>query len=318
MRPLIDESRFDSEFRAVAEDINATTIEYLYSTARSLREPARSALTDVIHDYRALHLASTVGQKVGLALAWDLGFRNVDKLVRVNSAAAFGSLYSLLLDDIVDNAGSQAPLSYSYLAHLLFIFYLRELREISPDTWNDDGFEVFVQAEIETYCAIFDEELNHVGHSQSFTSRDLVTFKCSPIKALINASLHVTGRPELKPLMFRVLEDASFALCLLDDLVDWEEDLDRERYTYPIQAAIDELGISIDRLSTHELKTKVLRQLAFTSLFDRLMNESAELLLNCRRSVKPFSPKLAYWFEKCHEDVIHCWTGHIRYRWNIR
>lgn len=306
----------DKAFVAAVTNVTAATMGHVRARIATLPEPARSGLAKVLKNYKAVQMATSVGQKVALSVAYDLGLRDVAGLTLVNNASTFGSLHSLLLDDLVDNAANPVvcPVSNAYLAHLLFIFYLDDIRQICPTSWDEHGYPAFLGSEFETYSALYEEEVEHVGAATAFSSRSLIARKCSPVKAIMRQVLLRVGRLELAGALDGIIEDASVAMCTLDDVIDWEEDLDRRRYTYPIQVVLDELSI-VDpgAIPVDELRVRVLRHLSFEPVYHRLMKEILDSLQDCGRRASEISPKLRVWFEISAGQVETSWRDHVAF-----
>jgi hypothetical protein len=303
-------------FYRCAQDVDAGTKEHIQEIIAQVPDPAKSALEKLFQkNYSRLSEGGAAYQKVGFTLAYDLGITDTSKLIHINNAACVGSIHSLVLDNIVDNGGNPdaVPIRDTYLAHLLSIFYLNELKKISPENWEHTGADEVVKHEINTYSALYEEELYHVRVATSPYPRTLISRKCSPIKEVVGELLALTGRHDLKDDLFNIIDDASFVLCSLDDLLDWEEDLDRRRYTYPIQLCLDEMETPAGELSSEELKKEIFSRLIFGQQYHAIMKELCDILVDCSNRCEPISKKLQLYFTTVHEIARTVWQEHIRF-----
>jgi len=301
--------------------VDSETEQHFKEMIAQVPDPARSSLVKIFQKYSELGNYSKLSeggsayQKFGFNIAYDLGITDPNKLILINNAAYVGTIHSLVLDNIVDNGGNPdvVPIRDTYLAHLLFVFYLSDLKKINPENWEKKGAEDFLEYEIDTYSALYEEEFYHVGTSTNPYPQSLISRKCSPIKEVVGETLYLAGRNDLKENLFRIIDDASFALCSLDDLIDWEEDLDRKRYTFPIQLCLDEMGISADDMSHEELKKSIFSKLIFGQIYHSFMKELCDILIDCAVGCEPISKKLQLYFATAHEYALTVWKRHIRF-----
>jgi hypothetical protein len=174
-------------------------------------------------------------------VGYDLGIRDARVLTDIYEASALGSLHASVLDAVVDGRGHPdiAPTSAAYLAQLLFAFYLDAVVRITPDRALPSSF-VIVATNV--YTTLYEEETLHRDRPLPYADQKVLTNKCGEAKNLMAAVLTRVDRADLMPTVQKVVDRASLALCLMDDLMDWQEDLIEGRYTYPIQAALDQAG----------------------------------------------------------------------------
>jgi hypothetical protein len=59
-------------------------------------------------------------------------------------------------------------------------------------------------------------------------------------------------------------------MCTIDDILDWEEDYNRCRFTYPLQTAFDRLGIVYDHERHEAIKIQIFRALCYGRLYHEL------------------------------------------------
>ncbi|MCP1752027.1 hypothetical protein [Bradyrhizobium elkanii] len=300
----------NDEYLRLIRVVKAGTMQHVNARLSTIPLPTRAELESLLTEY--LMAKVSVVEKVNMYLAYDLGIRDEGVLQKINNAATFGNIHTLILDNIIDNKGigQKAELRNVYLAHIIFDFYVDDWLKISKTA---DQFQEFVQFELETYSALFDEELNHVGTSKTFSSKDLNTHKCSPFKAIAIQVLRAADRDDLKPKVFWLIDRASFALCTLDDILDWEQDFDRRRFTYPLQLAFDKLGISYKTGDHDKIKRKVFRTLCYGTLYHDIMKELTQTLEECMEVASGVSKGLAFWFHEYHGLTMDAWRDHVRF-----
>ncbi len=297
-----------------ARAIAAATYAHVQTCLDRAPEPARSELRHLTDDLaKAERLA--LATKVIMLLAHDLGIRDQPTLVRINNATGLGGIHSTMLDHIVDNkgVGDRAAIRNVYLSHIVFNFYYEAWSRIQeqPPTFAEIG--EFSEFEIETYAALFDEEARHVGISLPFESQRTVVSKCAPVKAVILRMLRLTGREDLKDLIFSAVENCSFALLLADDVEDWEQDFDLQRFTWPIQVAFDRLDLVYDPEQHEVQKQKIARTLFFTQLYHELMKDIADRFASTANDLEPACPMLASWLGELNVKARKTWRRRARF-----
>lgn len=228
-----------------------------------------------------------------------------------NCSAALGIIHSFWLDQIIDSRGEApgAPLRNIYLTHLVFGLYV--------DSWlalvnGSVAYNEFLAIEVETYSALFEEEIFHVGTSQTFRSQNIIAHKCSPVKSIAFAILALTGRSELNAPIVKVIESISLALCTLDDLLDWEEDYERGRITFPIQLALERLHCAYTVEKHEALKASIFREIFFGRIYHELMQEILKSLEESRLLALTFSPSLSSFINDCRSRTSASWEAYVR------
>ncbi len=112
---------------------------------------------------------------------------------------------------------------------------------------------------------------------------------------------------KIKDRIFSSFEHISFISLALDDLQDWEEDLDRERFTYPLQKCIDELQLDVTNIEKDDLKKRIFRHLASSPVYHEIMKEVVDLLEECQKEFSTISPKVALWCHVTRQKTILEW-----------
>ncbi|HVT64338.1 MAG TPA: hypothetical protein VHD81_04230 [Mycobacteriales bacterium] len=276
-------------------------------------EPARSEVSRVVAAYLAKQVDRDPPRNIAVAIALDLGVTDEDKLVAISAATAFGGLHSLLLDDLVDNKGQGRPWTDVYVAHLLYVLHSDMLQVISPVDWASRGRNVAHQCQIETYRALLDEELNHVGRTSTYGSASIVWEKCAPIKSVVERILSVTDRYEHKDAFDQAADAACFALCTLDDMLDWPDDYDRQRFTYPIQRAIEAANLQWSPAVDGDVRARVAHELLYGVTHHSLMGEIVRALDRAIGLTKAISPSLSTLLEASRTSARASWIRHISY-----
>jgi hypothetical protein len=249
------------------------------------------------------------------ALAFDLGIRDLDRLAMLGCTTVLGGMHSLILDDLVDNAGgsSSRPWHHLYLAHVLYVLHHDELQRIHPETWLVDGGPAALIAQIRTYRALVDEELNHVGQAKPYESLANVWDKCAPVVAVIERVLALAGAQDLLPALTRANDLTCLALCLLDDLLDWEQDISLGRITYPIQLALDQLHPGDSHCPTDERIKEVGIELYFGVTYHRVLRLVMQSLREALELVGPGLPNLASFLQASIDRGYLTWTRHVSF-----
>ena len=302
----------DAEFSAMIPEIIASSKLDIELRLLTIPEPSRSRMRDLINIYFSRGLWHP--QRINLGIAYDLGGRDTSALRRLNTMAGYGLLNSLVLDDIVDNkgVGKNSPLRDVYIAHMFFNLYSDAwVSACSSDVSKMQGR--FVDLEMETYNALFEEESEHVDRPRSYSSPALVWKKCAPMKAIALAVLYNANRLELRDSVFSILDRSSYAACILDDLLDWEEDFDRCRFTYPLQQALDRGRIVYVAEQHEEIKMRVLRELCYSPLYGSLLSEACAIFGATSREASMFSPHLSKWLSAYRNAALDSWQHHVSF-----
>ena len=302
------------EFLNIALRVAAATYAHVQACLRRVPEPARSELRRLAGSL-AEHEKLSTAASVIMRMAYDLGIRDEPSLVRINNATVLGAWHSQILDDVIDNKGATegAGIRNVYLAHIVFNFYCEAWRAMRADAPTAAELGEFTAIELETYAALFDEEARHVGVSLPYDSQRTVASKGAPIKAVLLQILRLTGRHDLESRVFAAIDNCSFALLVADDVVDWEQDFDLQRFTYPIQAAFDRLNLTY-RADQHEvLKQKVARTLFFGTLYHELMKDIVGKLEDSAASLESTCPMFAGWLRELGAKAVRTWRRHSRF-----
>ena len=288
------------------------TAEHIRARICMLPMPAKEEMTAATGKYIA---RLSIFQRIVLSTAVDLGIKDQALLQLINNAISAGSVHSCLLDDVIDSQGGtdKAHIAQVYLAHIMFGFYVQDWLALCGNMVSRQTYDQFLEIELETYSALFEEEFHHVGNSMPFRSTDLITHKCSPIKAVLLQVLRLANKQDQQAALFAIMEPACYTVCLMDDILDWEEDFDRSRFTYPIQAALDRLGIRYDANRHDDIKRKVLRVLCYSSLYHELMKDITDTQVHCIEKATQLSPHLASWIRECHGRTMAHWQDHVRF-----
>jgi hypothetical protein len=301
---------FDQKYLELVDELQRTTLESVNHCVSTVPLPARTELESLIASYA--NFGVSLPLKFSIALAIDLGVQDKARLEALAHWVTLGCLYSDFLDDIVDTKGRRWPIRNVYLAHIIFDFYLNAriklLGGISPAEDSE-----FLAIELETYSALFEEEYNHVDVSRPFASQNLVWQKAAPLKEIARQILGLANRAELKPQIYSVIERASFAALVLDDISDWEEDYELRRFTYPLQMALNELGIEYQREKHAEIKLKILRVLCYGTLYHELMREIIKTFDDCGDAISGTSVKLAALMYQFRDRSLMHWKSHVEF-----
>lgn len=280
----------------------------------SLPAPIDAELRRVAGPYLEKNIQADPPRNIVVAVAYDQGIRELDVLAGLSATSAFGGMHSLVLDDLVDNKdGDRRPWHDIYLAHVLYVLHHRMLEQISAADWLARGSQASVAAQLDTYAALVEEETAHVGVSTPYTTPDIVWRKCSPVKAVIERVLALTGGHGHKERMDEAADLACFALCTLDDMLDWPEDYAGRRFTYPVQCALDALGRSWCLADDDELREAIDRELVYGVTHHRLMTEITHALDRARVLAEGVSPHLATYLAASLDSAGQTWKRHLRY-----
>jgi hypothetical protein len=293
------------------QELQVDTKTHILAYIRKLPDPARTELTTFISQYSDEEIALPL--RFSIALASGLGISEQDTLKKISRATILGSWHSDLLDDIVDTRGTQSPVRNTYLAHIVFNLYLSSWQEIRGGSTSPIDRKVFCDTELETYTALFDEAFNHMDVARPYRSTRIIAQKCSPVKTIAWQILSLADRSDLKRDIDWLIEKGSFAALLSDDILDWEEDYDALRFTYPIQRILDALEITYQKEDHEEIKLRIFRALYFGTIYHEFMREITNAFAECARVAEPVSKDLSYWFNYCHVRSLASWSKYIEF-----
>jgi hypothetical protein len=302
-------SAVGTHFLDLAVGVERESLRMVADRAKHLAGPARDGMDSLFAAYEALGTRSSL---LGLPLmvAYDLNVRDWSNLVRVYEATLLGCLHAVGLDAIVDtHLGSEAgPLQDLYLVHILFDWYVDSLSKISASSWVPTGASLFQATEQETYEALYEEEFLHVRKSTPYKDGRIQTAKCSALKVVLASVVSAGENPECLRSLSHAVDRTSYAMCLLDDVWDWEEDLARHRYTLPIQRALEALRISDQEREFANLKHRVRRSLFLNGIVEGLVRDISLALRESRDEVRSISPKAELWLWLAERSARSYWT----------
>ena len=101
-------------------------------------------------------------------------------------------------------------------------------------------------------------------------------------------------------------------MCTLDDIVDWEEDLERGRFTYPLQEATTNASRRLQVPKSDLTRAAVFRSLACSDIYHTLMKEITDQLDLAEKEASGL-PRLAFWLLMVKNDCLTSWKSHVRY-----
>jgi hypothetical protein len=302
------------DYTQVAAAVLRTTRKRVADAIASLPEPLDAELRRVAGPYLDKNIQADPPRNIVVAVAYDQGIRELDVLAALSATSALGGMHSLILDDLVDNKDrDRRPWHDIYLAHVLYVLHHRMLEQICAADWLAHGSQVSLAAQMDTYAALVEEETAHVGVSTPYTTPDIVWRKCSPVKAVIERVLALAGRHGQKERMDEAADLTCFALCTLDDMLDWPEDYANRRFTYPVQCALDALGRSWCPAADDELREAIERELVYGVTHHRLLAEITRALERARVLADEVSPQLATYLAAALDSVRQTWKRHLRY-----
>lgn len=223
-------------------------------------------------------------QKICLASALDLGITDFNVLTTLNKACLFGNLHTLILDDIVDNSTclQYEKLKYIYIAKLYYLEYIYALKQLFN---NEECYWKYLHKyEKQTYIALYHEESKHVFNLNAYGEEDLkfIGWKCAPVKSVMAGILSSAKRLDLLEYAEKMVDNASIGFLLLDDFRDWEEDLMRSRFTYPLTLSLLPLNKNIEYYAIEDLKKIVFKKLTigqqYYDILDTVLNKLQEAM----------------------------------------
>ncbi|HEY4453033.1 MAG TPA: hypothetical protein VGN81_01875 [Pseudonocardiaceae bacterium] len=301
-------------FVEVSSRVLAGTKERLRQLVAELPQPLADRVRHAVRRYLDEQVDRDPPRNIVTAIAYDVGVRELDLLVEVGLATALGGMHALVLDDFVDNRGVSArPWHNLYVCHVLYVLHQRSLQRIHPTDWFPHGLDADVAAQLCTYNALVDEELNHVQVATAYESPRIVWEKCAPVKAVIERVLAVAGRRADLPSYAAACDLACFALCTLDDMLDWTDDFRLRRFTYPIQSALSRLGVDWDEDRSDEIRAAVYAELCFGQTYHLLLKEILDSLDQAIDLVERRAPNLAVLVGSSRTAAVESWQAHVGY-----
>ena len=301
-------------FVEVSSRVLAGTRTRLRQLVAELPQPLANRVGSAVLHYADKQIDRDPPRNIVTAVAYDCGLRDLDVLVEAGLATALGGMHSLVLDEFVDNRGaSDRPWHDLYVCHILHVLHQRSLQRIHPADWFPQGIDTDVAAQVCTYNALMDEELNHVGVASAYESPRIVWEKCSPVKAVIERVLAAAGRRADLARYFSACDLACFALCTLDDMLDWGEDFRLRRFTYPIQSAMTRLGIDWDEVRAEEIRAEVYAELCYGRTYHELLKQVLDSLDEAIGLVGHHAPNLAMLVGASRAAAAESWRDHVGY-----
>lgn len=300
-------------FANVSAAVLDSTRDALNALVDAQREPLRSELQGVLEPYLRKQIERDPPRNIALAVSYDLGLTDPKDLTQISLIAVLGGMHSLVLDDIVDNAGAGRPIHHAYVAHVLFVLATDLLERFDPDSWFDGGSKNFVDAQLTTYRALIDEELNHVHRSRPYASTQFLAEKCAPLKGIIERVVIRVGRQDVLSRLLESIDHACLALCALDDLLDWDEDLSIGRITYPIQLALESAEVEYSESDLPNLRNVVSHELVYGTPYHRVMQEIVHSFDRSRALSDGLSPQLDLFLDACLTAAENGWRDHISF-----
>ncbi len=209
-----------------------------------LSDPLKTDMIKVLNNPKIAHSFEQIVFKFIISACVDLKSEN-DLISSTLYSAYLGNIHTLITDHVIDNKFDEDrrlvdQIPVGEVCYLEFILSLLE-------TANNDP--VCIQRIREFYYKTFEvlywEEKCHVGTISEYkdSDLDLISQKCAPIKAIMYLPIKLTDNLSIEQKIYQVIDNLSLGSLLLDDYHDWEEDLIRQRYTYPLTLALKRLGI---------------------------------------------------------------------------
>jgi len=302
-------------FSELNDNLNTRVEERLRQRASELPEPIRSRYEKVVVDFGFMMMAKSFSRKCAIAISWDLNIKDENVLVGICDATVCGGLYILIFDSVMDDRADPDinPIYDLYLAHLFYLQYLKQYNDISGSGIHEHVLNDIVSGETESMIVNYEEEIWHVASPRPFQSEKLLEHRCSHFKGLLSAILSSANRYDLMKPLSKIVDRGSFSYCLLDDIADWQEDLARNRFTYPIQLCFDRKKVDPSNLTKAEQHSFVLRNLQFGELYHELMARiCADFEFLHQECEKLGNPLLGNMFATSLEICERLWSTHIR------
>lgn len=209
----------------------------------------------------------------------DMGLADHEVIARICFAGACGNAYYGLLDRVIDNKEAPDPehVTDLSLADLLLIRYWSDIRDYFP---GESFWRSVVPLFTKAAEGIYVEERCHVGKLTSYPPEELsyVANKSIPLASVFQACAAVAGRDDLLDTIHDMVFNCCIGLQLRDDWRDWEEDLDRARYTYPLQRAMEEEGLDPVVAKTPSGRRALARSLLLGTVYHEVTRMSIDYL----------------------------------------
>ncbi|MHB9026432.1 MAG: class 1 isoprenoid biosynthesis enzyme [Armatimonadota bacterium] len=244
---------------------------------------------------------------VFVATAADAGLFDIETISRINFAGACGNTYYSLLDRIVDNKEQLCPerLNDLMLADLLLYKFWEEIKEYYP---TDDFWRFVPPLFTDAAEAMFIEEVLHVSKLTVYEKDELkyLAHKSIPLTSVFQAIFYAANKPHFACSMRELVLHTCFGLQLLDDLRDWDEDLARKRFTYPLQRAIEAEELTLAECFTEDGKSKIARSVFLGPVYHEVVNIAIDSLKHAYElatgNLLYTSEELMRYIGKAHSD----------------
>jgi hypothetical protein len=165
-------------------------------------------------------------------LFWECFPRLEDsRRLQIAEAGAFYVLASVVLDHLVDHQAAE-PGQQAIYHQALYSRAVSQYREVFPTTsrfWSD-----FQRLEA-AHLAGLSIEIWAQSHPGDFSAQTLATIaqgKVAPIVTTLVALSHASGSPQHIPALEASLDHIAVASQLLDDIGDWQADVESRHLTY--------------------------------------------------------------------------------------
>lgn len=169
------------------------------------------------------------------------GERDPDTITAITVGHLYLDTFTQVLDDIADK--SERSDEQIHLSHLLLLEGLQRLQ--SATTYSPDVAKK-MQLAVEDTMAAERSLWSHKQAVRSYSAHDFQVMgrRGGILRCAVHAYGACSGKPELVPRVEQALLLGALAVQLVDDLLDWRDDLDEQIYTSPLVGAMQSLGLS--------------------------------------------------------------------------
>lgn len=276
---------------ATIEDPFATQVDRAwnesFSFVRELAPPMGRFGADYLSSMPLFGRTSPVGDHLPFWLAESLGVVDDTTVNALGTATILGNAHIVIQDNIIDRQAHPDPqlvcLSNLLLARSLALFY-----SVVP---SPAQFSSYVEHFLEQYSDAVLWENQHRGKvRKSFCAEDFtrVSWKGAPAKICVAAVALVAGEAGRIDRLSKAVDSFSLATQLLDDVRDWEEDIDNGIYSYPVTLAIRRLTPEINWSPRDKgpSKPNLKMGLFLSGVVERVLEESDSLARACEELVE--------------------------------